>query len=371
MSDYYKVLGVSKNATKDEIKKAYRKLAMEYHPDKNPNNPEAENKFKEIAAAYDVLSDDSKKRNYDSTGSESGFSGFESGFSGNSQGFDPFSDIFNEFFGGGGRSKRSESINRRGSNLRVEIEISLEESFFGSQKKVTIPTMIKCEKCSGSGSQTNSSAQTCKNCKGSGVFTSRQGFFSVQQTCGTCNGNGKIIPDPCKGCSGTGRIKSNKSIIISIPFGISSGETIVMRGEGEVGFINGESGDLEILIHISRHPIFKREGNDVFCEIPIPMIMACIGGEIDIPTLDGKVTLKVPEGIQNESKLRVSGKGMKNKYGSRGDMYVRASIEIPINLTDAQKDLLKRFDEETKHKKYNPNSTNFFEKVKKFCKNFS
>lgn len=370
MSDYYSVLGVNRGASKDEIKKAYRKLAMKYHPDRNPS-PEADKKFKEISAAYDVLMDDNKRANYDSTGSENahGYGGGQSYGQQGFDGFDPFSDIFEQFFGG--RSRKSSGLKKRGSDLRIEIEISLEEAFLGGQKKVTIPAMVKCSVCEGYGSKSKSAPKTCGSCNGSGVNVRRDGFFSVQQTCRACSGSGQSISDPCVSCSGSGRIKSTKSVNIKIPVGISHGEMFVMHGEGEAGIMNGGNGDLEVVIVIAKHPIFKREGNDIMCEVPIPMIMACIGGEIDVPTLDGAVTLKVPEGIQNNAKLRISGRGMKTRSGNRGDMYVKAAVEIPVNLTEKQKELLREFDLETRGNKYNPNSVSFFEKVRKFCKNFS
>ena len=369
--DYYEVLGVNKSADESEIKKAYRKLAMKYHPDRNQGDSDAEAKFKEASEAYSILYDKEKRSAYDQFG--------HSAVDGNSQGggFDfsssQFSDIFEDFFGdssffgGGGRRRKS---NNRGSDLRYDISINLEEAYLGKKFKVKIPTQVKCDDCSGSGAAKGSSPVTCNVCGGAGQVRSQQGFFSIQQTCPQCQGSGSMISDPCKSCRGAGRMEKTKSLMVTIPKGVDDGSRIRLSGEGEAGPNGGQQGDLYIFVNVNEHEIFSREENHLFAEIPISMIDATIGGSIELPTIDGgKARLKIPEGTQTGDQFRLKSKGMPNvRSGGVGDLYVQAKVETPINLSKKQIEILRSF-KEIEDDKDSPLKSAFFKKAKKFWSN--
>tara|TARA_Y100000022_G_scaffold56579_2_gene48299 strand:- start:862 stop:1986 length:1125 start_codon:yes stop_codon:yes gene_type:complete len=366
--DYYEVLGVNKSADESEIKKAYRKLAMKYHPDRNQGDAEAEAKFKEASEAYSILYDKEKRSAYDQFG--------HSAVDGSAQGggFDfsssQFSDIFEDFFGdssffgGGGRRRKS---NNRGSDLRYDITINLEEAYLGKKFKVKIPTQVKCDDCSGSGANKGSSPITCNVCGGAGQVRSQQGFFSIQQTCPQCQGSGSMISDPCKSCRGAGRIQKTKSLMVTIPKGVDDGSRIRLSGEGEAGPNGGQQGDLYIFVNVNEHEIFSREENHLFTEIPISMIDATIGGSIELPTIDGgKARLKIPEGTQTGDQFRLKSKGMPNvRNGGIGDLYIQAKVETPVNLSKKQIEILKSF-KEIEDDKDSPLKSAFFKKAKKF-----
>ena len=369
--DYYEVLGVNKSADESEIKKAYRKLAMKYHPDRNQGDSDAEAKFKEASEAYSILYDKEKRSAYDQFG--------HSAVDGNSQGggFDfsssQFSDIFEDFFGdssffgGGGRRRKS---NNRGSDLRYDISINLEEAYLGKKFKVKIPTQVKCDDCSGSGAAKGSSPVTCNVCGGAGQVRSQQGFFSIQQTCPQCQGSGSMISDPCKSCRGAGRMQKTKSLMVTIPKGVDDGSRIRLSGEGEAGPNGGQQGDLYIFVNVNEHEIFSREENHLFAEIPISMIDATIGGSIELPTIDGgKARLKIPEGTQTGDQFRLKSKGMPNvRNGGVGDLYIQAKVETPINLSKKQIEILRSF-KEIEDDKDSPLKSAFFKKAKKFWSN--
>lgn len=369
--DYYEVLGVNKSADESEIKKAYRKLAMKYHPDRNQGDSDAEVKFKEASEAYSILYDKEKRSAYDQFG--------HSAVDGNSQGggFDfsssQFSDIFEDFFGdssffgGGGRRRKS---NNRGSDLRYDISINLEEAYLGKKFKVKIPTQVKCDDCAGSGAAKGSSPVTCNVCGGAGQVRSQQGFFSIQQTCPQCQGSGSMISDPCKSCRGAGRTQKTKSLMVTIPKGVDDGSRIRLSGEGEAGPNGGQQGDLYIFVNVNEHEIFSREENHLFAEIPISMIDATIGGSIELPTIDGgKARLKIPEGTQTGDQFRLKSKGMPNvRNGGVGDLYIQAKVETPINLSKKQIEILKSF-KEIEDDKDSPLKSAFFKKAKKFWSN--
>ena len=369
--DYYEVLGVNKSADESEIKKAYRKLAMKYHPDRNQGDSDAEAKFKEASEAYSILYDKEKRSAYDQFG--------HSAVDGNSQGggFDfsssQFSDIFEDFFGdssffgGGGRRRKS---NNRGSDLRYDISINLEEAYLGKKFKVKIPTQVKCDDCAGSGAAKDSSPITCNVCGGAGQVRSQQGFFSIQQTCPQCQGSGSMISDPCKSCRGAGRTQKTKSLMVTIPKGVDDGSRIRLSGEGEAGPNGGQQGDLYIFVNVNEHEIFSREENHLFAEIPISMIDATIGGSIELPTIDGgKARLKIPEGTQTGDQFRLKSKGMPNvRNGGVGDLYIQAKVETPINLSKKQIEILKSF-KEIEDDKDSPLKSAFFKKAKKFWSN--
>ncbi len=369
--DYYEVLGVNKSADESEIKKAYRKLAMKYHPDRNQGDSDAEAKFKEASEAYSILYDKEKRSAYDQFG--------HSAVDGNSQGggFDfsssQFSDIFEDFFGdssffgGGGRRRKS---NNRGSDLRYDISINLEEAYLGKKFKVKIPTQVKCDDCAGSGAAKGSSPITCNVCGGAGQVRSQQGFFSIQQTCPQCQGSGSMISDPCKSCRGAGRTQKTKSLMVTIPKGVDDGSRIRLSGEGEAGPNGGQQGDLYIFVNVNEHEIFSREENHLFAEIPISMIDATIGGSIELPTIDGgKARLKIPEGTQTGDQFRLKSKGMPNvRNGGVGDLYIQAKVETPINLSKKQIEILKSF-KEIEDDKDSPLKSAFFKKAKKFWSN--
>ncbi len=371
--DYYEVLGLNKNASPDQIKAAYRKLAVKFHPDKNPGNKNAEDKFKEASEAYGILSDQEKKQNYDNFGHaafENG-GGRQGGFGGFS-GAD-FSDIFEDFFGdfgGGGRSRNRKSNNNRGSDLRYDLSISLEEAYTGKKENIKFSTTEKCNSCKGNGSQPGYSPDRCSMCGGSGRVRSNQGFFTVQQTCPQCAGNGEEITNPCNDCNGRGNRQTSKKLSVTIPKGVDDGTRIRLAGKGEAGSRGGSSGDLYLFINVKSHEIFKRADENLFFECPVSMADAALGTTIEIPTIDGgKAKIKIPDGTQNGKQLRLKGKGMPYMRGSgNGDLYVQINTEVPVSLNREQKDLLEKF-RKIENEKSNPTIKQFFQKAKNFWKN--
>ena len=370
--NYYDLLGVSKSATADEMKKAYRKLAMQHHPDKNPGNKAAEEKFKEISHAYDVLSDDQKRAAYDRYGHDAFNQGGMGASGGNGAGgFDfssGFADIFEDLFGmGGGRGRGGEaSASTRGADLRYNLNVTLEEAFKGKSETIKITTAASCDTCSGSGGANGSKPVNCTTCNGSGRVRATQGFFTVERTCTSCGGMGKIIKDPCKTCAGSGRVRKEKTLSVNIPAGVEEGTRIRLSGEGEVGVRGGQTGDLYIFVSLKNHGLFIRDGADIHCNIPIKMTTATLGGSIEVPTIDGtRVKVTIPEGTQHGHQMRLRGKGMSIlRAGSRGDMYIHTLVETPIRLSKKQKELLKEFDKNGEN--VSPQSDSFFAKVKDF-----
>ncbi|MCG2586328.1 molecular chaperone DnaJ [Massilia sp. TS11] len=370
--DYYEVLGLAKNASDDEIKKAYRKLAMKYHPDRNPDSADAEEKFKEVKEAYEMLSNPEKREAYDRYGhagvdpnmggGAGGFGGFGGG------GFsDAFGDIFGDIFGGrrGGGGPQV----YKGADLRYNLEITLEQAAHGFDTTIRVPSWDKCDTCHGSGAKPGTSPTTCPTCAGHGQVRMTQGFFSIQQTCPKCHGSGKIIPDPCSSCGGAGRIKRNKTLEVKIPAGIDNGMRIRSSGNGEPGTNGGPPGDLYVEIHIKPHPVFQREGDDLHCEMPISFAKAALGGEIEVPTLSGKVSFTIPEGTQSGKTFRLKGKGIKGvRSGYAGDLFCHVQVETPVKLTDKQKELLREFDRSTSEggARHSPQSKSWMDKVKDF-----
>lgn len=371
-TDYYATLGVKKDASPDEIKKSYRKLAIKYHPDQNPDDKEAEAKFKDLSHAYDVLKDPAKRQKYDQYGSAA-FDGSSGGGGGGYSGREyasNFSDIFEDLFGGGfggfgGGGQQQQQSNNRGSDLRYNMEISLEDAFSGLKKEIKVNTYDECGACDGSGAAEGSSPEICGTCGGVGAVRAQQGFFSVQRSCPTCNGSGEIIKDPCKKCGGAGRIKKDKTLSVNIPAGVEEGTRIRLAGEGESGTRGGEAGDLYIFLSVKNHAIFQRDDEDLHVQIPVKMICATLGNSIEVPTIEGKkVKLNITEGTQTGDKFRLKGKGMSviNSSG-RGDMYVHAKVETPKNLSKKQKELLKEFDGSCSIET-SPETEGFFDKVK-------
>lgn len=367
--DYYEVLGVSRGASKDEIKKAYRKLAMKFHPDKNPGDTAAEEKFKEATEAYEVLSDDSKRQQYDQFGHAGlgGMGGFGAGRHAAEDFpdiFGSFSDIFEEFFGAQRRGGRGGTRARRGDDLRYDLEISLNEAFTGTEKQIEVPRQETCTTCSGNGCAPGYSPEICPQCGGSGQISMTQGFFSISRACNRCGGNGRIIKNPCIACHGTGRQVKHNHVKIKVPAGSMTGLKLKVAGEGEAGLQGGPAGDLYIVISVTSHPIFKRDGDDLLVDVPISITQASLGTELRVPTLEGNVMLKVPAGTQTGRMFRMKEKGMPNVRGySKGDMLVRVTVETPTRLTTRQRELLEEFarisGEET-----NPQTQSFFDKVK-------
>lgn len=368
--DYYEVLGVGKNASDDEIKKAYRKLAMKYHPDRNPDSKGSEDKFKEAKEAYEMLSDPQKKDAYDRYG-HAGVDpnmGGAGGFGGSGGFADAFGDIFGDIFSGG-RGGRGGPQVYRGADLRYNLEISLEQAAHGFDTTIRVPSWDSCEVCHGSGAKPGTSPITCPTCAGHGQVRMQQGFFSIQQTCPKCHGSGKIVPEPCTTCSGAGRIKRNKTLEVKIPAGIDDGMRIRSSGNGEPGMNGGPPGDLYVEIHIKPHPVFQRDGDDLHCEMPISFAKAALGGEIEVPTLTGKVAFTVPEGTQSGKTFRLRSKGIKGvRSGYAGDLFCHVVVETPVKLTERQKEMLREFDLLTTEggSKHSPQSKSWKDKVKEF-----
>ncbi len=372
--DYYDVLGVSKGASSDDIKKAFRRKAKELHPDRNSDNPDAESQFKEANEAYDILKDAEKKAAYDRFGHaafEGGTGGRPGGFGGGGQGdfasafSDVFEDLFGDFMGGqrggGGRSRAS-----RGSDLRYNIRISLEEAYAGVQKTIKVPSSVTCKACNGTGAEGGSEPETCPTCTGMGKVRAQQGFFTVERTCPTCNGQGQIIKNPCRVCGGAGREETERQLGVNIPSGVETGNRIRLAGEGEAGLRGGPSGDLYIFVDVKEHPIFQREGVDLYCRVPVGMSSAALGGDVEVPTIDGgRSRVKIPAGSQSGKQMRLRGKGMPALRGAgSGDMFIEIAVETPVNLTSRQKELLREFEDLSDEN--HPETSGFFSKVKKF-----
>ncbi|HEX2827915.1 MAG TPA: molecular chaperone DnaJ [Burkholderiales bacterium] len=364
--DYYEVLGVNKDASEDEIKKAYRKLAMKYHPDRNPDNPKAEEHFKEAKEAYEILTDSNKRAAYDHYGhagvDPNSAAGAGAGFGGFS---DAFGDIFSDIFGGG----RQRSTVFRGADLRYNLEISLEDAARGTETRIRIPALEECETCKGTGAKPGTQPTQCTTCGGHGQVRMQQGFFSIQQTCPKCHGTGKMIKDPCQPCGGTGRIKQQKTLSVKIPAGVDEGDRIRLSGEGEAGVNGGPPGDLYVVMHIKPHQVFTRDHNDLHCEMPISFTTAALGGEIEIPTLDGYAKIKVPSETQSGKVFRLRGKGIKGvRSNAHGDLLCHVIVETPVNLTSRQKELLQEFEaiSGTDAERHNPRAKSWMDKVKEF-----
>lgn len=367
--DYYEILGASRDDDAGALKKAYRKMAMKYHPDRNPGDAEAEAKFKEINEAYEILSDDQKRAAYD----QYGHAAFEQGGMGaggmGGMGAGGFSDIFEDLFGDfmGGRRGGGGGGQGRGSDLRYNMEITLEEAFHGKKTEIKIPSSEECDACDGSGAEEGSSPVTCGTCQGHGKVRAQQGFFTIERTCPTCHGQGRVIEKPCQKCHGEGRVEKEKTLSIDIPAGVDDGNRIRLSGEGEIGRRGGLPGDLYIFLSVADHRIFQRDGQNLHCRVPIPMTTAALGGDIEVPTLDGaRAKVSITAGSQSGRKFRLRGKGMPiMNSSSNGDMYIHTIVETPVNLTKRQKELLKEFEEEGGGS-HNPESEGFFSRVKDF-----
>lgn len=371
--DYYDLLGVERGATEAEIKKAFRRKAMDLHPDRNQSDPDAESRFKEVNEAYDVLKDGQKKAAYDRFGhaafENGGGGGFRGGHPGGADFSSAFSDVFDDLFGdfmggraGGGRAQRA----ARGSDLRYNLRLSLEEAFSGKQATITVPSSATCETCSGTGAEGGSEPATCPTCAGMGKVRAQQGFFTVERTCPTCSGRGQIIKNPCKSCAGAGRLRKDRTLNVNIPAGVETGTRIRLASEGEAGLRGGPAGDLYIFIEVEPHPIFEREDQNLYCRFPVSMTTATLGGEIEAPTLDGgRTRVKVPAGVQTGKQLRLRGKGMPSLRGpALGDLYIELQVETPVNLSARQRELLEEFEQAGKNN--SPATQDFFSRVKGF-----
>jgi molecular chaperone DnaJ len=371
--DYYEVLGVNRDASEDELKKAYRKLAMKWHPDRNPDNPKAEEHFKEAKEAYEILTDAQKRAAYDQFGhagvdpSAGGAAGAGAGFGGFG---DAFGDIFGDIFGGaGGGGGRGRSTVYRGADLRYNLEISLEEAARGTETRIRIPAMEECETCHGSGAKPGTKPTTCTTCSGHGQVRMQQGFFSIQQTCPRCHGTGKMVANPCGTCSGSGRVKKHKTLAVKIPAGVDEGDRIRLSGEGEAGVNGGPTGDLYVVIQIKQHSVFTRDHNDLHCEMPISFTTAALGGEIEIPTLDGYAKIKIPAETQSGKVFRLRGKGIKGvRSTAHGDLLCHVIVETPVSLTSRQKELLQEFESISNKDsaRHNPRAKSWMDRVKEF-----
>ena len=369
--DYYEVLGVSRDVGGPELKKAYRKLALEYHPDRNDGDPESEEMFKQASEAYAVLSDSEKRARYDRFG-HAGLGGPGTADFGDLGGFtDLFNDLFGDIFGGA-RGGRRRGRGQRGADLRYNLEIDLENVLEGTEVSIQIPKMRPCEPCSGSGAREGSSPQTCSRCMGSGQIMFQQGFFRVNRTCDVCGGAGQVIADPCPTCRGAGRVEGQQQISVRVPAGVHDGARLRLMGEGEAGISGGPPGDLYVVIGITDHPLFERENNDLLCEVPVPFVRAALGGEIEVPTLEGKVTMQIPEGTQSGKVMRMRGKGLPPLQPGverarlerlRGDFYVRIFVEVPTKLSARQRELLEEFARES-DTEISPASKGFMDKLR-------
>ena len=370
--DYYEVLGVNRDASDEEIKKAYRRLAMKHHPDRNPDNPKAEEHFKEAKEAYEILSDGQKRQAYDQyghAGVDPSMGGGPGGMGGGFGNFgDAFSDIFGDIFGGrGGGGGRSNVY--RGADLRYNLEVTLEEAARGTETRIRIPTMVECDSCHGSGAKKGTEPKTCPTCGGHGQVRMQQGFFSIQQTCPKCHGTGRYVADPCGTCHGAGRVKQHKTLAVKIPAGIDEGDRIRLSGEGEPGVNGGPPGDLYVQIHLKAHPVFQRDHDDLHCEMPVSFTVAALGGEIEIPTLDGVAKLKVPAETQTGKVFRLRGKGIKGVRSiGHGDLLCHVVVETPVQLTERQKELLREFEEISQGdaSTHNPKAQGWLDKVREF-----
>ncbi|WP_018234073.1 molecular chaperone DnaJ [Thioalkalivibrio thiocyanodenitrificans] len=366
--DYYEILGVAKNASEADLKKAFRRLAMKYHPDRNPGDKEAEERFKEAKDAYEILADPQRRAAYD----QFGHAGVDPSAGGGARGGANFSDIFEDIFGdifGGGRAGRGGSRVYRGADLQYNLELTLEEAVFGTEVKIRVPTLVECAACNGSGAEEGTTPETCGTCGGVGQVRMQQGFFSVQQTCPRCHGTGKVITDPCHACHGQGRVEEHKTLSVKVPAGVDSGDRIRLSGEGEAGINGGPPGDLYVQIHVKPHNLFARKGNDLLCEVPISFAAAALGGDLEIPTLDGRVNLKIPEETQSGRLFRLRGKGVKSVHGgAQGDLICRVNVETPVKLTRRQKELLRELDETMKAggTRHSPQEESWLDGVKGF-----
>ncbi len=375
--DYYEVLGVAKNASEADIKKAYRRLAMKHHPDRNPDDKSAEARFKEANEAYEILTDAQKRAAYDQFGHAGVDPSMAAGGRGPGGGFygaagsasfaDIFGDVFGDIFGGGGARRGSQAF--RGADLRYNLELSLEEAVKGTEVHIRVPTFESCETCHGSGAQPGTQASTCTTCGGHGQVRMQQGFFSIQQTCPACRGSGKVIKSPCNTCHGEGRVRGTKTLSVKVPAGVDEGDQIRLGGEGEAGQNGGPGGDLYVQVRLKPHDIFKRDGDDLHCEMPLSFVTAALGGELEIPTLDGRASLKIPAGTQTGQLFRLRGKGVRNvRSGQVGDLYCHAAVETPVSLTKRQKELLQELEASLQEGggRHNPRTQSWMDKLKSF-----
>lgn len=364
--DYYEVLGVARNASEDELKKSFRRLAMKYHPDRNPGDKQAEERFKEAKEAYEVLADAQKRAAYN----QFGHAGVDSMGGGGGPRGPSFNDIFEDIFGDIFGAGRGGSRAYRGSDLQYNLELTLEEAVFGTEVKIRVPRLDMCNDCGGSGAEKGTVPETCGTCRGVGQVRMQQGFFSVQQTCPRCRGTGKIISNPCRACHGTGRVEQHTTLSVNVPGGVDSGDRIRLSGEGEAGVNGGPHGDLYVQIQVKPHKIFSRKGNDLLCDVPISFTTAALGGEIEIPTLDGRVVLKIPEETQTGRLFRLRGKGVQSVHSNsgQGDLVCRVTVETPVNLTKRQRELMQELDASMKEggKRHSPQEESFLDGVKGF-----
>lgn len=369
--DYYEVLGVERGASEAELKKAYRRLAMKYHPDRNPDDKAAEEKFKEANEAYEILSDAGKRSAYDQyghAGVDPQMGGAGAGGFGGANFSDIFGDVFSDFFGGGGAQRGSRGGAQRGSDLRYTLELDLEEAVRGTTVTIRVPTLVGCKACDGSGAKKGTSPVTCTTCGGIGQVRMQQGFFSVQQTCPRCHGSGKMITDPCGSCHGQGRVEESKTLSVKVPAGVDTGDRIRLTGEGEAGSHGGPAGDLYVVVNVREHPIFQRDGKHLYCEVPISFADAALGGELEVPTLDGRVKLKIPEGTQTGKLFRLRGKGVAPvRGGGAGDLMCRVAVETPVNLDKRQRELLEEFRRSLEgDSSHSPKASGWFDGMKRF-----